>query len=189
MGQGWHGLRTRLLCGSRKDATLKFHLNLGGEVDITTPSELQSALEAQSDSLVGRMTQKGTRVIPKRVTTSEVATTGKTAVLDLGGPPSGSVWSVVGMLVTGADDRTAIGGGALCAGYIGMANSGAAPPLGGLLFPGTAVPAEKTWTKGGFWVLEGQNLFVNVYSATTGQVLAAIATILQYPVSEVRMMM
>lgn len=63
--------------------------------------------------------------------------TGKIITLDLGTPPTGSIWNVRGIALFGNDDHSAIASGITCSLYVGNASS---LTLAGLRVPNMPIP-------------------------------------------------
>lgn len=77
--------------------------------------------------------------------------------IDLGGPPVGYMWDVMGVVLCGADDHTAVAG--TVALYAGNCNN---VSLNGLLVADLAIPSYQSIGKDRVFVQPGLDLFANV---------------------------
>lgn len=86
---------------------------LGAVADIATGSEVRSAVQSGTDTILTRLDRDtrhhGNRIrIPQSYSPNPAAT--GSWVLDFGSPSGGDLWWIVEVLVTAADDRTTPGG-------------------------------------------------------------------------------
>lgn len=159
---------------------------LGAEADIASPGEVQASVDAGVGRILERLPSpdRGARMRPATSVNLAVPATG-TFVLNLGEPSPGCLWWLWEVVVTAADDRTALVGGvaALYCGIpalqSGLAAIGYTPPLGQLIRPAVAIPGTHQFAEP--WpVKSGEALTAIVYSPTTAiSVLTATATVMQ----------
>jgi len=154
---------------------MKATMVLGGELDIATTDEVRDIVGSATDSILSKIPRGKRLPDRRRIPASAIAVAGTTTVLDFGGPQASHVWAVIDVVVTGADDRTAVAA-TTAAIYIG---DPVTAMLGMLLRPAQAVPSFFSFAKE-YPLHFGENLFMNVYGAGTGQVLSGVATIYQY---------
>lgn len=154
----------------------EFRVAGGLMVDIASGAEVRDGTDRLVDAITGTAEKKPiyqTR-FAAAVTPGAGATT---TILRLGRPPTGRVWNLVYLTLTGADDRTAVAG-ALAASYVGNPD---APSLHGLIDPGRAVPTSQNYGPEEIWIHDGEELFVIVYAAPINTQLSGVARVLEYP--------
>ena len=166
---------------------MRFALNFGTEVDLATPSEVEASVDKGVGQILERLPsgERGARLRPTSSVNVTPAATG-TFILDMGKPAPGTLWWLWEVVVTAADDHTALAGG-LAALYCGLPGlqSGVAsinysPALGQLVRPAIAIPGSHQFSGEPWPVKDGENLTVVVYSPTTVvSVLSATATVMQ----------
>lgn len=156
-------------------------LMIGASADIVSGDELK----ASEERVIGALRRPAPRqAIRRRRMASAVMPAAGPLVLDLDGPPADSMWSLIHVVITGADDHTAVAG-ASAALYVGgeppAINAGNVanwlPPLGDLLQPGIAVPGYWAFSKETVYAHFGDSVFVVVYGAAAGTNLSAVARV------------
>lgn len=160
---------------------------LGGVLDIASGAEVWDAVQRGTDRILSKLPDKdrGIRLrVPQSVSLAAPAT--GTFAMIIGTPAPGCMWWIQEVVVTAADDHTALAG-AVAALYCGAPprQQGTTtvvdtPPLGDLLRPGIAVPGVFPFSGEAVPVHDNEALSVIVYSPTTPvSVLSATATVVQ----------
>ena len=170
----------------------ELRIALGAAFDVASSSEVQASVDGGVDKILARMpdADHGLRLRPASSININPAATG-TFVIDLGRPAPGTIWWVLEVIVTAADDHTAPAG-TISAVYCGISarQVGATlqdtPPLGQLVRPAIAVPSVHAFSGEAWPVKDTENLSVIVYAPTTALATAsAVATVMQLNASAV----
>jgi hypothetical protein len=102
-------------------------------------------------------------------------------LLDLGGPPSGTLWVPLVITVTGGDDHTTVANSSVALYMGGEATLNPMPLLSNLLIPATTATILPYWQqlggKDALYLNQGDNLFCIVYGAASGTNITAVARI------------
>ena len=163
---------------------------IGAEADIVSGGEMRDAVEAGTSRILDSLPRdkdRGVRLRPTGSTNINPPAIGNAVITFAPHTPApGTLWWLVEVVVTGADDRTAIAG-AVAALYCGsparqLSNAAITdvPLLGSLVRPAQALPAVFAFGGEAFPVKEGEELFVIVYSPTNAiTLLSAVATVMQ----------
>jgi hypothetical protein len=170
----------------------EIRLTMGGLVDVASGDEVRTAVDSGVERILGRLPDKD-RGIRRRIPASDSANATGTFVLDFGAPGTGWLWWVQEVVVTGADDRTALAN-SVAALYCGSPPThrtpttiDAAPNLGTLIRPGQALPALFPFSGEAFPIHERENLFAVVYLGTAALFVSGVATVVEIPASAVLM--
>lgn len=137
---------------------------LGGEIDVASGGELDSAKE----SILGKLSEgskpKG-RFIDRRLYGSGVAPATGLFVIELYpiGPATGRIWNLT-QIVTLQDDHTAVNGVSV-SWYLGDSSN---VSLGQCIKPAMSVPADFEFSKDVIWHDKNEQLFGVVYGAAAG---------------------
>lgn len=151
-------------------------MTLGGELDIATADEVRDIVKDSTDSIGGMLRRGRRQPVRRQIPESIQMPASGAGIISFGSPPSGSTWCLVDVVVSGADDHTAVAA-ATAALYIG---SSASPGLGMLLRPGQAVPGFWSFSKEVIFAHFGDEVFVSVAGAAAGVTLSAVARVHQY---------
>lgn len=151
---------------------------LGVEAEFAIGVKLGKA-EAEIDGLKSQLKLLSYAPIPNSLSQSGVSSAAGTALLKIGRPAQGRMWSVTRICVLGADDQTVLAGSKVAI-YVGPASQ---PNLSDVVDPGNAadtVPFVQYWNKEQVFVTDKDDLFVIVYGAGAAQALVANATVIDY---------
>lgn len=151
---------------------------LGVEADFAIGLRLGKA-ETEISQLRDKLKLASFAPIPSALTASGVSSAAGLALIKVGRPAHGRLWSVTRIIVCGADDQTVLAGSKVAV-YVGSAVS---PNLSDVLDPATAadtVPYVQYWNKEQVFVTDNDDLFVIVYGAGAAQSLVVNATVIDY---------
>lgn len=119
------------------------------------------------DTLADRLKPREVKFDPRPVFGSGSSATSAATpfVIDLGEPPPGRVWEIVGITLWGVDDATTTAGKVAL--YTGQLPQPAQPPaLTGLRIPALVVPFWDDIGGRRMWCQPGERMFVNVSGVT-----------------------
>lgn len=147
-------------------------LQLGAEVDIATKDELDHGIDSVLDELKGKRVPK-----PIYSTFAGSAISGVGSfVVELGRPPIGRVWNVLGITLAGSDDSTTVAN-AKAALYFGDPANGI---LSALKIPAMPVPYSQFISKGTLWCHSTEVAYVNISGAAGGLQVVAVLHIAEW---------
>lgn len=152
---------------------MQVRLALGTEVDIASGQELNDGLGALGDSL--RKREQPKPLFFPRVAADFMPAAGA-LVLDLGRPPTGRMWNIMGVTTFGADDNTTTAN-AKVAIYFGDIQN---PTLVQLKIPALAVPIFTTVTKGVLWCADSEILFARITGAAASAPIGVVVHVAEW---------
>jgi hypothetical protein len=152
---------------------VQVRLSLGSEVDIVSGKELTDGLSTLGERLLGKE--------PIRATYSfrpgaDVMPAAGALTIDLGRPPIGRMWNLLGVTTFGADDATTTAN-AKVAVYCGDVQS---PTMVQLKIPALVVPVFQSVTKSVLWCMDSETLFARVTGAIATAPIGVIVHIAEW---------
>lgn len=142
---------------------MQISLSAGAEVDIASGKELSDGFDDLKDFL-----DKGKQGLPRyfvQVGTANGLSGTVNEVVEVGSPPVGSVWNVLGFAICGENDFVASSAGTVAL-YIGGMPATGTPSLADLRRPGLTVPAAQDLNDKTYWCASGQSIFFNLAGIT-----------------------
>jgi hypothetical protein len=136
---------------------------LGGVLDIVSKGELDEGVDRMLDFMGKQETPKP---MFNTITHSQPITNPFTGIIDVGSPPTGRAWNVLGFSICGNDDNTVSSAGVVGF-YIGAVTAGGQPSLAQLRVPRLTLPASQSFTKGTHWCGAQDNLMFNCVALAT----------------------
>lgn len=145
-------------------------LKAGAEVNMATSDEL----EGVADRILGAMPKDDPRPIYLSRSDTDIADGTNVPIIDLGGPPVGSIWQLRCITTFGNDDNTVIGG-TTCALYCGDPTS---PSLAQLKLTGLTIPSATFIPDTCIWCHPNEHVFIRLSAAPgAGQQVGGIITV------------
>lgn len=138
---------------------MEVKLAMGAAVDIASGKELTDGLDSLGERILGG-SQRPYPTLTYRPKADVMPTAGP-LTLDLGKPPVGRMWNIMGVTTYGVDDATTTAN-AKVALYCG---DSANVTLFQLKIPALVVPSFLSITKGVLWCLDSESLFASVTGA------------------------
>lgn len=137
-------------------------LALGAEMDVASSGEL--------DTWGGKLTGLLDRPeLPRpsfnTIVKADQFTSPSTRILDVGSPPAGKIWNVLGFVLAGNDDATVSSAGTVGF-YIGALQATGSPSLADLRVPRLTIPTSQSFTRGTHWCGGSAHLLFNLVGLT-----------------------
>lgn len=145
-------------------------LSLGAELDIVSGKEMESGLNEVLDEMRGKQDPK-----PQYFSRPGSVTRTGTFVLEIGKPPIGRIWNVLGLTVCGQTDATVPTTGSIALYFGDSAN----PMLSQLKYPKITVPSLTTFSGRGLWCTSAESIFLSATNTDLTQ-LTGIAHIAEW---------
>lgn len=152
---------------------MQVRLSLGSEVDIVSGKELHEGLSTLGERLLGKEPIRPT--FSFRPGADVMPATGA-LTLDLGRPPIGRMWNLLGVTTFGVDDATTTAS-AKVAVYCGDVQNAT---LVQLKIPALVVPTFQSVTKGVLWCMDSETLFARVTGAASTSPIGVIVHIAEW---------
>lgn len=133
-------------------------LAMGAELDIASSKEVTGARDDILDFLKSK---KDVRPTYLTVPQAKPITNPFTGVIEVGSPPTGRLWNVLGYSVCGQDDSTVSTGGTVAL-YIGDVPTTGAPTLTQLKQARITLPAMNTYSRNVMWCPSAQSVFFSL---------------------------
>jgi hypothetical protein len=167
----------------------ELQLTMGAMADVASGGEVREA----ADGLFDRFTAHGRRgrgIFDRRVASTVMAAGDPYALLNFGHPPDGHLWELASLMLTGADDHTAVAG-ATPAFYVGAppTPAGSTPSESELVIPATlggvvaSLPNYVTFGSRELVAMTSERCYVVIYSAPADQQLAGVLRFWRHHIS------
>jgi hypothetical protein len=155
-------------------------LALGSEVDIVSGPELTEGLHGLGERLLGKEPIRPTYSFRPGADLMPAAGPLK---LDLGRPPVGRMWNLLGVTTFGADDATTTAS-AKVAIYCGDIQN---VSLVQLKIPALVVPVFQSVTKSVLWCMDSETLFASVTGAAATSPIGVIVHVAEWREADIVM--
>jgi hypothetical protein len=146
---------------------------LGAELDFASAGELDSGVNRILDFMKGNDLPRPTL---NTITQSFPLVSPATRVIDVGSPPSGRIWNILGFTLCAQDDATQSSAGTIGF-YIGGVPASGAPSLAQLRVPRLSIPVSQTFTKGVYWCGANDSVLFNLVGLTLAGVAQFVANV------------
>lgn len=155
-----------------------FKMDLGAEIDVVTGDELKNGV---NDIINTLGTDTRVRAMYMSVpATSPVFTPPFTGIVEVGSPPTGRIWNVLGYTITGQDDATQAAAGTAAL-YIGNRPShGGATMVSECRQPRISVPSGQAFPQQSVWCLSSQYVFFNLVALTVITQVVCMVHVAEY---------
>lgn len=149
--------------------------DIGATVDIATGKEVADGIGGLRDELRGRKEPKP--LYSTRASSLIIPAANEQTFMDLGSPPVGRMWNVLGITLAGTDSYTNVAN-AVASVFCGDSDL---PSLIGLKVTGLTVPGTYTVSDKVFWCHSSENLVIGISGAVTaGQQIIALAHVAEW---------